>query len=109
MILSGKLEKGQKLLQDEVAQAFNASKLAVGIAFSRLHKDRLVITKRMVGTFAVWPLRIWIFMFFLRLISAYFLGKMVKMASSKEERLQLHSHSTSVCGFDGNTLSEPVF
>ena len=53
MILSGKLEKGQKLLQDEVAQAFNASKLAVGIAFSRLHKDRLIITKRMVGTFAV--------------------------------------------------------
>ena len=53
MILSSKLEKGQKLLQDEVAQAFNASKLAVGIAFYPLHKDRLVITKRTVGTFAV--------------------------------------------------------
>jgi DNA-binding GntR family transcriptional regulator len=53
MILSGELKKGQKLLQDEMAQAFNVSKLAVAIAFSRLRKDRLVITKRRVGTFVV--------------------------------------------------------
>jgi DNA-binding GntR family transcriptional regulator len=53
MILSAELNKGQKLLQDEIAQAFNVSKLAVAIAFSRVRKDRLVITKRRVGTFVV--------------------------------------------------------
>jgi DNA-binding GntR family transcriptional regulator len=53
MILSGELKKGQKLLQEEMAQAFNVSKLAVAIAFSRLRKDRLVITKRRAGTFVV--------------------------------------------------------
>jgi len=53
MILSGKLKKGHELLQDEIAKAFNVSILAVAIAFSRLRKDRLVITKRRVGTFVV--------------------------------------------------------
>jgi DNA-binding GntR family transcriptional regulator len=52
-ILSGEFKKGQKLLQDEIAKAFNVSILAVAIAFSRLRKDRLVITKRRVGTFVV--------------------------------------------------------
>ena len=53
MILSGELKKGQELLQEEVVQAFNVSKLAVAIAFSRFREDRLVITKRRVGTFVV--------------------------------------------------------
>jgi hypothetical protein len=39
---------------------------------------------------------------------AHFLGKMVEIVSIKGERLQFHSHSTSVCGFDGKILSESV-
>ena len=53
MTLSGELKNGQKLLQDEIAQAFNVSKLSVAIAFPRLRKNRLVITKRRGGTFVV--------------------------------------------------------
>ena len=51
MILSGKLKKGQKLLQDEIAQDFNVSNMAVTIALSQLKKDRLIISKRGVGSF----------------------------------------------------------
>jgi DNA-binding GntR family transcriptional regulator len=51
MILSGKLKKGQRLLQDGIAQEFNVSKMAVTIAFSRLRKERLLISKRGAGSF----------------------------------------------------------
>ena len=50
MITSGRLRKGQKLLQDGIAQDFNVSKMAVADAFSRLKKERLVISKRGVGS-----------------------------------------------------------
>ncbi|HAX99592.1 MAG TPA: hypothetical protein DCY12_12085, partial [Candidatus Atribacteria bacterium] len=43
MILSGKLKKGQRLMQDEIAQSFNVSKMAVTIAISRLKKEKLII------------------------------------------------------------------
>jgi hypothetical protein len=80
MILSGELKEGQKLFQDEIAKAFNASKLAVAIAFSRLQKNRLVITKRRVGTFVFRPLKIWIFKFLPGVMGAYFLSKMAEVA-----------------------------
>jgi DNA-binding GntR family transcriptional regulator len=51
MILSGKLKRGQRLLQDGIAQDFSVSKMAVTIAFSRLKKDRLVICKSGAGSF----------------------------------------------------------
>jgi len=53
MILSGKLKKGQRMMQDGIAQDFNVSKVAVGLAFSQLKKDGLVISKRGVGSFVV--------------------------------------------------------
>ena len=51
MILSGKLEKGQKLLQEKGAQDFRVSRVTVGIAFSQLKKDRLIISKRGTGSY----------------------------------------------------------
>ncbi len=53
MILSGKLEKGQKLIQEEVVQRFNLNKSAVVVAFSRLRKEKLIITKKGIGSFVV--------------------------------------------------------
>lgn len=53
MILSGKLKKGQKLLQEKIAQDFRVSRVTVGIAFSQLKKDRLIISKNGVGSFVV--------------------------------------------------------
>jgi DNA-binding GntR family transcriptional regulator len=53
MILSGKVKKGKRLVQEEIAQKFNVSRMAVGIAFSKLKKDGLIISKRGVGSFVV--------------------------------------------------------
>jgi GntR family transcriptional regulator, transcriptional repressor for pyruvate dehydrogenase complex len=51
MILSGKVKKGQRLVQEKIAQKFNVSRMAVAIAFSKLKKDGLIISKRGVGSF----------------------------------------------------------
>lgn len=51
MILSGKLKKGQKLLQEKIAQDFRVSRVTVTIAFSQLKKDGLIISKRGTGSF----------------------------------------------------------
>jgi DNA-binding GntR family transcriptional regulator len=51
MITSGRLKKGEKLLQDGIAQDFNVSKMAVTIALSQLKKDGLILSKRGVGSF----------------------------------------------------------
>ena len=51
MILSGKLKKGQRLLQEKIAQDFRVSRVTVAIAFSQLKKDRLIISKRGTGSF----------------------------------------------------------
>jgi len=51
MILSGKVKKGQRLVQEKIAQKFNVSRMAVGIAFYQLKKDGLIISKRGVGSF----------------------------------------------------------
>jgi DNA-binding GntR family transcriptional regulator len=53
MILSGKLKKGKRLLQDGIAQDFNVSKMAVTIAFSQLKKEGLLTSKRGIGSFVV--------------------------------------------------------
>jgi len=53
VILSGKLKKGQKLLQEKIAQEFRVSRVTVGIAFSQLKKDGLIISKRGKGSFVV--------------------------------------------------------
>lgn len=51
MILSGKLMKGHKLLQEKIAQDFRVSRVTVGIAFSQLKKDGLIIWKRGRGSY----------------------------------------------------------
>jgi DNA-binding GntR family transcriptional regulator len=51
MILSGQLKKGQKLLQEKIAQDFRVSRATVGIAFSQLKKDGLIISKRGRGSY----------------------------------------------------------
>jgi DNA-binding GntR family transcriptional regulator len=51
MILSGKLKKGERLFREKIAQDFNVSEIVVAGAFSRLKKDRLVITKGGMGSF----------------------------------------------------------
>ncbi len=56
-ILSGKLKKGHKLLQEKIAEDFRASRVTVGIAFSQLKKDGLVASKRGIGSFVISPLR----------------------------------------------------
>jgi DNA-binding GntR family transcriptional regulator len=51
MILSGKLKKGERLTQGEIVQRFNLNWAAVGVAFLRLKKEKLIITKRRIGSF----------------------------------------------------------
>jgi DNA-binding GntR family transcriptional regulator len=53
MILSGRLKSGQRLIQENIAQKFNVSRMAVAIAFSQLKKDGLIISKRGTGSFIV--------------------------------------------------------
>jgi len=53
MILSGKLKKGQKLLQEKIAQDFKVSRVTVGMAFSQLKKDGLIISKRGRGSYII--------------------------------------------------------
>jgi DNA-binding GntR family transcriptional regulator len=53
MIISGKLKKGQRLLQEKIAQDFRVSRVTVAIAFSQLKKDGLIISKRGTGSFIV--------------------------------------------------------
>ena len=50
-ILSGKLKKEHRLLQEKVAQDFKVSRMTAAIAFSQLKKDGLIIAKRGVGSF----------------------------------------------------------
>jgi DNA-binding GntR family transcriptional regulator len=51
MILSGKLKKGGSLTQEGIVQRFNVNNVAVSVAFSRLKKEKMIITKRGVGSF----------------------------------------------------------
>jgi len=51
MILSGKLKKGQRLVEEEISKSFNVSRTVVGKAFIQLKKDKLIIRKFKKGTF----------------------------------------------------------
>jgi DNA-binding GntR family transcriptional regulator len=51
MILSGKLKKGERLTQEEIIEKFNLNGVAVNVAFARLKKEKLIITKRGIGSF----------------------------------------------------------
>ena len=53
MIVSGKLKKGQRLLQEKIAQDFRVSRVTVAIAFSQLKKDGLIISRPGTGSFIV--------------------------------------------------------
>ncbi len=53
MILSGKVKKGKRLVQEQIAQKFNVSRMAVGIAFVELKKDGLITSSRGMGSFIV--------------------------------------------------------
>jgi DNA-binding GntR family transcriptional regulator len=51
MILSGKIKKGQRLVEEKLARRLNVSRNPVQIAFRRLRKENLVIWKYRKGTF----------------------------------------------------------
>jgi DNA-binding GntR family transcriptional regulator len=53
MILSGKLKKGQKLIQEDIAHTFNVSKAAVTSAYSRPEKKKLIIIQGDGGSFVL--------------------------------------------------------
>ena len=45
MILSGKLEKGHRLVQEQLAHDFNVSRQTIRTALLQLKKDRLIVWK----------------------------------------------------------------
>lgn len=51
MILTGKLEKGERLAEEKLALQFNVSRNPVQTALRRLRKEKLVIWKYRRGTF----------------------------------------------------------
>jgi DNA-binding GntR family transcriptional regulator len=53
MILSGKLKKGHRLIQEEIVQRSNLNIATMRVAFSRLRKEKLIVTKRRIGSFIV--------------------------------------------------------
>lgn len=53
MILSGKISKGQRLIEEELAKSFNVSRTVIGKAFFQLKKDKLITRKYKKGTFVI--------------------------------------------------------
>jgi DNA-binding GntR family transcriptional regulator len=51
MILSGKLKKGERLIQEKLALRFNVSRQTIIFALQQLKKDRLIIVKHKKGAF----------------------------------------------------------
>jgi DNA-binding GntR family transcriptional regulator len=51
MILSGRLKKGERLVQEKLALRFNVSRQTVIFALRRLRKDKLVVVKYKRGAF----------------------------------------------------------
>jgi DNA-binding GntR family transcriptional regulator len=51
MILSGKLKKGERLIQEKLALRFNVSRQTIIFALQQLKKDRLIIVKYKKGAF----------------------------------------------------------
>jgi DNA-binding GntR family transcriptional regulator len=51
MILSGKLKKGERLVQEKLALHFNVSRQTVIFALRQLEKDKLIVVKYRRGAF----------------------------------------------------------
>jgi hypothetical protein len=51
MILSGKLKRGERLVQEKLALRFNVSRQTVIFALQQLKKDKLVVVKHKRGAF----------------------------------------------------------
>ena len=51
MILSGKLEKGERLVQEKLALRFNVSRQTIIFALQQLKKDKLIVVKYKRGAF----------------------------------------------------------
>jgi len=51
MILSGKLKKGERLVQEKLALHFNVSRQTVISALQQLKKDKLIVIKYKRGAF----------------------------------------------------------
>jgi DNA-binding GntR family transcriptional regulator len=51
MIVSGKMEKGQRLVQEQLAHNFNVSRQTIRTALAQLKKDRLIDWKYRGGSF----------------------------------------------------------
>ena len=51
MILSGKLKKGERLIQEKLALRFNVSRQTVISALRQLRKDKLIVVKNKRGAF----------------------------------------------------------
>ena len=51
MILSGKLKKGERLIQEKLALHFNVSRQTIIFALQQLKRDKLIIVKYKKGAF----------------------------------------------------------
>jgi len=51
MILSGKLKKGERLVQEKLALRFNVSRQTVIFALQQLKKDKLIVVEYKRGAF----------------------------------------------------------
>ena len=51
MILKGKLRKGDKLVQEDMAHAFGVSKIVLSKVYAQLEKDKLVVREHGRKTF----------------------------------------------------------
>jgi len=51
MILSGKLKKGERLIQEKLALRFNVSRQTIIFALQQLKKDKLIAIKYKKGAF----------------------------------------------------------
>ena len=51
MILTGKLKKGERLIQEKLALHFNVSRQTIIFALQQLRKDKLIVVKYKKGAF----------------------------------------------------------
>ena len=96
MILSGKLKKGQKLIQEEIAYTFNVSKNAGEHSIFPTEERKVNnCQKQSRGIGCLIFKNIYIFKFIQRVMRAHFLGKMLEIASINRKRVHFHNYSTS--------------
>lgn len=51
MILSGKLKKGERLIQEKLALHFNVSRQTIIFALQQLKRDKMIVVKYKKGAF----------------------------------------------------------